>query len=259
MNTEQLRITLTGTGTSQGVPVIGCDCEVCVSDQTQDKRLRTACLIASSTTVIAVDTGPDFRQQMLRAGTRQLDAVLFTHPHKDHTAGLDDTRPFFFRQKKAIDIYASEEVQEQLKCEYAYAFETQNKYPGAPDFQLHTLTEQAFSVGDIHVQPISLLHGKMPVFGFRIGTFAYLTDVNFIPESSFKLLEGVEMLVLDALRHDKHHAHFSLSESIKVAQRIGAKKTWFTHISHLMGKAEDVNSTLPDTMALGHDELTILI
>lgn len=250
-----IHVRLTGTGTSQGVPVIGCDCEVCRSDDPRDTRFRTACILRSEATTIAVDTGPDFRQQMLQAGTKKLDAVLFTHPHKDHVAGLDDTRPFFFRQRKAIDIYANEMVQEQLRCEFAYAFETQNKYPGAPDFQLHTLSDLPFKVGDIKVQPVPLMHGKMPVYGFRMGGFAYLTDVNFIPESSFELLHDLDVLVLDALRHDPHHSHFSLREAVETAKRIGAKKTWFTHISHLMGKAADIDADLPENMALGYDGL----
>jgi phosphoribosyl 1,2-cyclic phosphate phosphodiesterase len=250
-----IRIRLTGTGTSQGVPVIGCDCEVCLSGDPRDTRLRTACLIRSETTTIAIDTGPDFRQQMLLAGTQQLNAVLFTHPHKDHTAGLDDTRPFFFRQRKPIDIYASPMVQEQLKREYSYAFETQNKYPGAPDFQLFTMSELPFHVGDISVRAIPMMHGKMPVYGFRIGAFAYLTDVNFIPEASFELLHGLEVLVLDALRHDVHHSHFNLRQAVEVAERIGARKTWFTHISHLMGRAAEIDPDLPESIALGYDGL----
>ena len=254
-----LSITLTGTGTSQGVPVIGCSCKVCMSNDPHDERLRTACVIQTDSTVIAIDTGPDFRQQMLRANIQRLDAVLFTHPHKDHIAGLDDTRPFFFRQGNAIDIYASAMVEEQLRCEYAYAFETLNKYPGAPDFALHRLDDKAFMVGDIHIQPIPLMHGRMPVFGFRTGTFAYLTDVNLIPQSSIDMLQGLDFLVLDALRPEKHHSHFSLQEAVDMAKNLGAKQTWFTHISHLMGIHAEVNESLPAGMKLGHDGLVIHI
>ncbi|MFK7971885.1 MAG: MBL fold metallo-hydrolase [Bacteroidia bacterium] len=255
-----LTVTLTGTGTSQGVPVIGCNCDVCLSQNPKDQRLRTACIISSDDVTIAVDAGPDFRQQMLRAKTKRLDAVLFTHPHKDHTAGLDDTRPFFFRQRIPIDIYASEAVEEQLRCEYAYAFVSEDKkYPGAPGFNIIRLDEKAIEIENIQIQPIPLMHGRMPVFGFRIGDFAYLTDVNHIPEHSWKLLEGVDTLVLDALRHKPHHSHFTLAEAIAVAQNIGASRTWFTHISHLMGKHEDINADLPEGMALGHDGLVIQI
>ena len=252
-----LRVTLTGTGTSQGVPVIGCTCAVCTSSNPKDQRLRTAALVEMDDTVIAIDTGPDFRQQMLRARVSRLDAVLFTHPHKDHTAGLDDTRPFFFRQGAAIDIYASDMVQQQLRKEYAYAFETLNKYPGAPDFQLHLLTEEPISVNQIKITPIPVMHGRMPVFGFRIGNFAYITDVNDIPEGSMELLQGLDVLVLDALRHKPHHSHFTLQEAKEVVQKLKPNQAYFTHISHLMGLHEEVNTGLPAGMALGHDGLVI--
>lgn len=252
-----LTFTLTGTGTSQGVPVIGCTCEVCMSTHPEDKRLRTACVIQTENTVVAIDTGPDFRQQMLRLKPPKVDAVLFTHPHKDHTAGLDDIRPFFFRQKKAMPIYATEAVQEQLKCEYAYAFVEKNKYPGAPDFHMELLTEAPFTVGDIAITPIPVMHGKMPVMGFRVGKIAYVTDVNLIPESSLKLLEDLDVLILDALHHTSHHAHFTLEQAIDIAKRLGAKRTFFTHMSHRMGLHHQVNAHLPEGMQLAYDGLEI--
>ena len=251
-----MRITLTGTGTSQGIPVIACDCEVCTSKDPRDNRLRAACVVETADITFAIDAGPDFRYQMLQAGIKHLDAVLFTHQHKDHTAGLDDVRPFIFKNKKAMDIYASSGVLTHLKGEFAYAFE-ENPYPGAPVFTTHEITTTPFQLGATAIIPIHTMHGKLPVFGFRIGKFAYVTDTNFIPEDSLALLQGLDVLVLDALRLSPHHSHFSLDEAIEVAQLLQAKKTYFTHISHLMGPHAKVSDYLPDSIALAHDGLKI--
>ncbi len=245
-----------GTGTSQGVPVIGCECEVCRSADPRDNRLRSSVQWEVAGKTLVVDTGPDFRQQMLTAGTMTLDAVLFTHEHRDHTAGLDDTRPFYFRQRKAISIYATERVQARLKEEFSYAFATQ-KYPGVPDFDLHTIDEQPFEVEGIAVTPLPVLHYKLPVLGFRIGDMAYITDANFISEATYELLKGVKVLVLNALQIEPHISHFTLAEAIEVATRVGAEQTYFTHISHLLGTHQGVEANLPTGVHLAYDGLTV--
>lgn len=253
-----MRIILTGTGTSQGIPVITCDCQVCTSEDPKDKRLRAACVVETKEGTFAIDAGPDFRYQMLRAGIRELDAVVFTHQHKDHTAGLDDVRPFIFKNKKPMDIYATDDVLRHLQGEYAYAFE-ENPYPGAPVFNTFEIAENAFQVGNTVVKPIPTMHGKLPVLGFRIGKFAYLTDTNFIPPTSLYLLQELDVLVLDALRLNPHHSHFSLDEAIEVALQLKAKKTYFTHISHLMGAHAKVMQYLPSGIELAYDGLEIIL
>ncbi|MDB4285961.1 MBL fold metallo-hydrolase [bacterium] len=251
-----MKFTLTGSGTSQGVPVIGCSCQICQSIDPKDKRLRASGILETDNTTLVFDTGPDFRQQMLRAQVKSLDAVVFTHQHKDHVAGLDDVRPFNFLQRRNMDIYASEDVLIQLKKEFSYIFDD-DAYPGIPKLTLHQIGIAPFQIGDIELTPIPVMHGKMPVLGFRAGSFAYLTDVNFISPSSMELLKGVDYLVLDALRQAKHHSHFSLNEAIDIALEIGAKRTFFTHISHLMGKTEDVTPSLPINIELGYDGLVL--
>lgn len=253
-----MRCILSGTGTSQGVPVIGCNCSVCSSSDPRDQRLRSAALfVHDDGTTVAIDAGPDFRAQMLRAKIRRLDAVVFTHEHKDHTAGLDDVRPFIFKQGRPMDIYATSAVSAQLRQEYAYAFSAQ-RYPGAPEFQMHSLDKHLpFRIGSIELTPVPVMHGEMPVLGFRCGEFAYLTDLNHIPDSSMELLKGLRFLVLDALHHQWHHSHFNLSQAIEAAHAIGAERTWFTHISHQMGLHDVENAQLPAGMELGYDGLEI--
>lgn len=253
-----MEFTFLGTGTSQGVPIIACKCAVCLSTNPKDKRLRTAGMIRSANTTVVIDTGPDFRQQMLREEVRQLDAVVFTHQHKDHVAGLDDIRAFNYLQKRDMPIYANEATINRLKVEFAYAF-GENQYPGVPKLLIEKIDEAPFQIGDIDFQPIPVWHKDMKVLGFRIGTFAYITDANKIPASSMELLEGVDTLVLNALRRTPHYSHFTLEEAIEITKQIGPKQAYFTHISHLLGSHAEVNAELPSWISLAHDGLRISI
>lgn len=255
-----MKITILGSGTSQGVPIIGCDCEVCRSNDSRDKRLRTSILIETDKTSVCIDAGPDFRYQMLRTAVKRLDAILITHQHKDHIGGLDDVRPFIFLQKKPMTIYASVESQEEIKREYSYAFANENdKYPGAPAFELVDIDGSTIMINDLSIEPIKLKHYKLTSYAFRIGNFAYVTDLSEMSEEAFEKLIGVEYLIIEALRHEKHYSHISLEEAIDIAQRLKVKKAWFTHIGHSMGKASDINPTLPENMMLAYDEQEIII
>lgn len=256
-----MKITVLGSGTSQGVPIIACDCDVCNSTDFRDKRLRTSILIESDECVICVDAGPDFRQQMLRAGVKRLDCILITHEHKDHIAGLDDARPFMFLQNKAMEVYASLEAQEEIKREFSYAFANESeKYPGSPSFELIEIKNgEHIRVKDLVIEPIALKHFILTSYAFRIDNFAYVTDLSEMSEEAFERLKGVEYLIIEALRHEKHYSHISLSEAIEIAQRLKVKKAWFTHIGHSMGKAADVNPSLPENMMLAYDGLEIFI
>lgn len=257
---DLMKITILGSGTSQGVPIISCDCEVCRSTDQKDKRLRTSILIETDDTTICVDAGPDFRYQMLRAGVKKLDAILITHQHKDHIGGLDDARPYIFIQKKPMTVYASPEAQEEIKREYSYAFANGNeKYPGTPTFNLIDINDSLIKINELVIEPIKLKHFTLTSYAFRIDKFAYVTDLSELSEEAFKKLQGVEYLVIEALRHEKHYSHISLSEAVDIAQRLNVKKAWFTHIGHSMGKASDVNPTLPDNMMLAYDGLEICI
>lgn len=253
-----MEFTFLGTGTSQGVPIIACQCAVCLSTNPKDKRLRTAGMIRSANTTVVIDTGPDFRQQMLREEVRQLDAVVFTHQHKDHVAGLDDVRAFNYLQKRDMPIYANEGTIDRLKVEFAYAF-GEHQYPGVPKLLIEEIDKAPFQIGDIDFQPIPVWHKDMKVLGFRIGTFAYITDANKIPASSMELLEGVETLVLNALRRTPHYSHFTLAEAIEVATQVAPRKAYFTHISHLLGSHEEVMTELPEWISLAYDGLRIRI
>jgi phosphoribosyl 1,2-cyclic phosphate phosphodiesterase len=250
-----VKITFLGTGTSQGVPIIACQCRVCLSSDPHDKRLRSSILIESETTTIVIDTGPDFRQQMLREDVRWMDAVVFTHEHKDHIAGLDDIRAFNFVLRKRIPVYASEGVQRALKREFAYIF-AEFKYPGIPEIDLVTIHDRPFTIGDITLVPIQVMHMKLPVLGFRINDFCYITDANFISEAEMEKLKGVKVLVLNALRREPHPSHFTLEEAIEMSKRIGAEKTYFTHISHQLGTHEEVSQELPGGTEIGYDGLS---
>lgn len=250
-----MKISFLGTGTSQGVPVIGCECDVCLSPNPKDKRLRTSILIESDSTSVVIDTGPDFRAQVLRINLKKLDGVVFTHEHKDHVAGLDDVRPFNFMSKQDLNIYAHERVQGALKNEFHYAF-SDVKYPGVPQLQLNSITkEKSFMVGDLNFTPIEVMHHKLPVLGFRINNFTYITDANFISEEEKLKIKGTEILVLNALRKEKHISHYTLDEAIELMKEIKPKQGYLTHLSHLMGKHESISKELPKNISLAHDEL----
>lgn len=251
-----MKVTLLGTGTSAGIPVLTCTCAVCRSSDPRDKRLRCSVLIEWPDAVVVIDAGPDFRQQMLRANPRTLDAVIFTHEHKDHVAGLDDIRPFNFLQGKRIRVYATENVEKALRREYHYIF-SDEKYPGVPEIELQRINTEPFTVCGHKVTPIQAYHHLLPVLGFRLGPFAYITDANRIDEDELDKLKGLDVLVLNALRREPHLSHFSLNEAIELAHRIGAARTFFTHISHQMGLHAEVEKELPDSMFLAYDGLTL--
>ena len=249
-------VTFLGTGTSQGVPVIGCDCEVCTSADKHDKRLRTSVMVKAQGKVIVIDTGPDFRYQMLREGVKHLDAVVFTHEHKDHTAGLDDIRAFNYLQQEPMDVYAVPRVQASLKNEFSYIF-AEYQYPGIPKINLHTIGTEPFDVGPVRFTPIEVLHYRLPVLGFRIHNFTYITDAKTIAEVEIEKIKGSKVLVINALQKEPHISHFTLNEAIDFAQRIGAETTYFTHISHRLGKHADVSLQLPPGIKLAYDGLKL--
>lgn len=253
-----LKITFLGTGTSGGVPMIGCDCEVCTSVDTKDKRLRSSIMVESATTRLVVDTGPDFRYQMLREKVKHLDAILFTHPHKDHIAGLDDIRAFNFFSKKAMEVYADSLTEEAVRRDFYYAF-SDTKYPGIPELNLNTITLDPFVVGDIPVTPVLVWHLKMPVMAYRFGKFTYITDANRIEESEKEKIKGSTIIVLNALRKKTHISHFNLEEAIAMVQELKVPAAFFTHISHQLGKHETVEKELPNGIHLAYDGLTIKI
>ncbi len=238
------------------MPLIGCQCAVCQSLDYRDKRLRVSVLIETQGKNFVIDTGPDFRQQMLRERVTRLDAVLFTHQHKDHTAGLDDVRAFNFLQRQDMPVYARSQVLDQLKAEFAYVF-ADKKYPGIPRIQLHEITHQPFCIEGVTFVPIDAMHHKLPVFGFRVGDFAYLTDINFVPDYEMYKLNNLAVLVIGALQIEPHLSHFTLSQALDFAQKVGAKQTYFTHISHKLGLHKEVSKHLPATVSLAQDGLRL--
>lgn len=238
--------------------MIGCDCAVCHSSDPRDNRLRSSILVSSASTTLVVDTGPDFRYQMLRTNTRRLDAVLFTHPHRDHIAGLDDIRAFNFFSTLPMEIYANALTEEALRRDFYYAF-AERKYPGVPEINLTRITDDPFWVGDIPVTPIDVWHMQMPVLGFRFGNFTYITDANRMDEASKDRIRGSEVLVVNALRHRPHISHFTLQEAIALVQELDIPQAYFTHISHELGLHENVSDTLPDGIALAFDGLRLSI
>lgn len=256
INQLLLKITFLGTGTSQGIPVICCNCEVCQSDDPRDNRLRVSVLIETDDKTIVIDSGPDFRYQMLRARVKDLDAIVYTHEHKDHVAGLDDIRPFNYLLQKNIDVYATERVQEALKREFSYVF-AEKIYPGIPQINVHTITTENFYIGKTELIPLPIMHYKLPILGFRINDFTYITDAKTVPEETIAKIRGTKVLVVNALQMEDHISHFTVAEAIAFAQDIGAGITYFTHISHNMGKHEDVERELPANIRLGYDGLVI--
>ena len=256
MQCPPLKITFLGTGTSSGVPMVACDCKVCVSADAKDKRLRSSILVESSTTSFVVDTTPDFRYQMLREQLKKLDAVLYTHPHKDHIAGLDDVKAFTFLSGNPMEIFANELTQESLKREFYYIF-TDKKYPGIPEVNLNTIDLSPFLIGDIPVIPILVWHLHMPVLGFRFGDFTYITDANRMEEAEKEKIKGSKTLVLNALRHKKHLSHFTLDEATALVQELNVSQAYFTHISHQLGKHQEINKELPAGIELAYDGMQL--
>ncbi len=251
-----MTITFLGTGTSQGVPVIACDCAVCTSPDPKDKRLRSSVMVEIDDKLIVIDSGPDFRYQMLREKVKHLTAILFTHEHKDHVAGMDDIRAFNYRQKAAIDVYATERVQTALKREFAYIF-AEFKYPGIPDIRPKVITNEPFDINGIPVIPIEVMHYKLPILGFRFGDFTYITDAKTISDTEKEKIKGSKVLVINTLQRDAHISHFTLDEGIAFAKDIGAETTYFTHISHRLGKHADVCAELPTGIELAYDGLKL--
>ena len=253
------RLTFLGTGTSQGVPVISCRCWVCTSDDSRDKRLRSSVMIEHRGVRIVIDAGPDFRQQMLAHQVDHVDAILLTHEHKDHIGGIDDVRAFNYTGGAAVDIYATERVARVVRKDFDYAF-GENKYPGAPDIDLIEIDpDKPFTVKGVEVIPIKGMHFHIPVTGFRIGPVAYLTDFNKIEDEEIEKMKGVEVLVVNALRKEHHMSHFTLDEALHIAWRVGAKKTYLTHVSHQMGRHAQANQGLPAGTAFAYDGLTVEI
>lgn len=252
-----IKITFLGTGTSQGIPVIGSDHPVSFSDDIKDKRLRSSILIEYKDFNFVIDCGPDFRQQMLRTNCRKLDAIIFTHEHADHTTGIDDVRPYFFRQGK-IPIYLHERVLNSLHNRFAYIFDPKQKYPGAPDFEVNLITkENDFQILGLNITPIEAVHYKLPVLGFRLGKFAYLTDVKTISDKEMLKLNGLDTLVINALRYESHPSHLNIEEALEIIDQVKPKQTFFTHISHNMGFHEEVCRSLPKSVSLAFDGLVL--
>ncbi len=284
MEKGKARLTFLGTGTSQGVPMIGCGCEVCRSLDPRDKRLRASVLVDYEGLRILVDAGPDFRQQMLRADVSHLDAILLTHNHKDHTGGLDDIRAFNYMEKRASEIYCEKYVEESLRLEYSYAF-AEKKYPGAPEWHVHNIDDKPFTVsaggpyevlswepgkGYIHtlsgeddpvrsaeIIPIRGMHYKLPVLGYRFGNIAYCTDMNHIPEAEFEKLKGLDHFVINCVKYGKHISHYSLEEAVEVAKKVGAKNSWLTHLSHQLPAYNELAAVLPEGIRPAYDGLTL--
>ncbi len=253
---SKARLTFLGTGTSQGVPMIGCGCDVCRSRDPRDKRLRSSVLVDYEGLRILVDAGPDFRQQMLRAGITHVDAILLTHNHKDHTGGLDDIRAFNYLEKKASEIYCEKYVEDSLRMEYGYAF-AEKKYPGVPEWHVHNINEHPFTIRTVEITPIRGIHYKLPVLGFRFGNIAYCTDMNNIPEEEFCKLHGLDHFIINCVRYDKHISHYSLEEAIEVAQKVGAKHSWLTHLSHQLPTYNELAAELPEGILPAYDGLVL--
>lgn len=249
-------VTFLGTGTSQGIPVIACNCEVCRSLDFRDKRLRVSVHIAVQGKSFVIDTGPDFRQQMLRERINHLDAILFTHEHKDHTAGLDDVRAYNFKQQRDMPVYGRKQVLEQIQREFAYAF-AEKRYPGIPIITMNEIENQPFEVEGVLVRPIDVLHFKLPVFGFRIGDFSYITDINFISEQELEKVKGSKVVVLGALQKTSHLSHYTLDQALAVLDKLRPNTAYLTHMSHKMGKHADVEAELPPHVFLAYDGLKV--
>ncbi len=255
---HSLKVTFLGTGTSIGVPVVACNCPVCMSSDLKDKRFRTSAMLTINERNIVIDCGPDFRIQMLRNNVEDIDAIIFTHGHRDHIAGLDDIRAFNYILNKDIDIYGSEEVLEAIKTEFPYIF-TETRYFGTPQLVTHEIENKPFVVNNIKIIPIEVMHNKLSVFGYRIGDFTYITDASYIPIEEMVKMKGTKVLVLNALRNSRHISHFSLEEAVEVVEKLEPEMTYLTHISHFLGLHEEVEKKLPPHVRLAYDNLVIEI
>ncbi|MEZ4928329.1 MAG: MBL fold metallo-hydrolase [Saprospiraceae bacterium] len=251
-----MKITILGTGTSQGVPVIGCTCEVCTSNDPYDNRLRSSVIIHGEEHNVLIDAGPDFRQQMLRTGINHLEAILLTHEHNDHVIGLDDIRPFNHRTGREMAVYALPRVADEVKRRFQYIFE--NPIPGLPRIQLHSIDkDQLLTFGEINIQTIGIMHGRLPILGFRCGDLAYLTDVKSVEPSEFEKLKGVKYLIVNALHHEKHPTHFNLEEALAFVESLSPQHAWLTHLSHHMGLSVEISKKLPPNVSIAYDGLVI--
>jgi phosphoribosyl 1,2-cyclic phosphate phosphodiesterase len=253
---NKMKITFLGTGTSTGVPVVACNCEVCSSDDPRDKRYRTSAMLSRGKSNIVIDCGPDFRIQMLKHKVEDIDAILFTHAHRDHIAGLDDIRAFNYILHKTIDIYGTEVTLNTIKEQFPYIFKP-GRYFGAPQLNLHTITEDPFPIGEFSFIPIQVMHQEMKVFGYRIDDFTYITDANYIPPEELNKVRGSKIIVLNALRNSRHVSHFSLDEALEILTELKPEKAYLTHISHFLGKFDAVEQKLPDWVHLAYDGLQI--
>lgn len=250
-----MQLTFLGTGTSQGVPVIGCGCEVCLSADPRDKRLRTSALVRIGDAHVLIDAGPDLRAQMLRCGVTDLEGVLLTHEHMDHLGGIDDLRAFNFRQRRAMTLYSNEATLKAVRRTFHYAF-AEERYPGAPELRLEHVNGP-FELAGTTIEPFEVMHGSLPVLGFRIGGLAYITDAKTISDEVVERLRGIDTLVLNALRQSPHPTHLNLEEALEVVRRIQPRAAWFTHISHLLGKHAEMEQQLPQSVGLAFDGLTV--
>ncbi len=253
-----MKITFLGTGTSQGIPIIGSTHPVCLSDNPKDKRLRCSAMITWDNNVYVIDCGPDFRQQMLRENVSKIDGILFTHEHTDHVIGLDDIRPFFYKEKKDIPLYAEQRVFDALSSRFHYIFDSQNNYPGTPNV-LSTVVDSntLIELKNKNVQPIDIIHGNLPILGYRFDGLVYLTDVKTVPEHSFEHLKNIDVLVVNALREEEHFSHFTLDEALAFIEKVKPKKAYLTHISHLLGFHDEVEKNLPSNVYLAYDGLEL--
>ena len=253
-----MKVTFLGTGTSQGVPIIACECQVCRSQNPKDNRLRTSILIESDIAKVVVDSGPDFRQQLLRQKLKTLDAVIFTHEHKDHIAGLDEVKAFNYFNKMRMPVYASERVQQAIKREFAYIF-SEDKYPGIPEIDLYNVTDEPIKIKDIELLPIEVIHYRLPVKAYRINDFTYITDANFISDEEKQKIKSSKIIVINALRREEHVSHYTFQQAIDLMQELKPEKAYFTHISHQLGLHEEVSKELPSFIELAYDGLQIEI
>ncbi|MGE5424953.1 MAG: MBL fold metallo-hydrolase [Syntrophothermus sp.] len=253
-----MKITFLGTGTSIGVPVITCDCPVCLSEDPRDKRLRTSVMLEIGQNTFVIDCGPDFRIQMLREKVNNLDAVIFTHEHRDHIAGLDDVRAFNYVLNKRIDIYGTQQVMDAIVTEFPYIF-AETRYFGAPQLTIHPIENKPFRINDIEFIPIHCLHEKLPVMGYRIGDFTYITDASYISGDELEKIKGSKVVVLNALRNSKHVSHFSVGEAVEIIEKIQPEQAFLTHLSHFVGLHEEVNQKLPPFIKLAYDGLQVII